>query len=460
MRNLLKILGIALLVVFFNRIDVLAVTFDNDGSARDNPYGDAGFASSFGGDVGYYDCYLPYGMTVQEVGGYAIGAANSTSSSYTAMPETVYDWPAGTRCSYESNDDSSYINATMTFESDTGMEIYTDANGNQYYATAIQHFFYNNSSAGTNNFPGWGLENRGQVFDVVLTDGTVIHFVVADANAIQHTNSGSDDNEGSFDVTYTFADSSYPQYKHMMGATAGNCLEVWGSSSACVNKFMNKYNMGQGEDKNQIAYYRMYNIDIDDNVQRAGGVGTAVSYNLGNVSISSSSGSGSEEATDSLGNVIVSEADLIGMNGLTSSVLGNQQKVELATREDLSVGEQYSVVTIGEDVALAKQALSLDNARILVVFVGLVMVFYGVLLLMCMLLDKANSFFEISFVRIITLGALQFTEEDELKHTKGYASLGKMLTVIVIVFIIGCLLISGGLIPFMMSIVEWIKNLF
>lgn len=157
---------------------------------------------------------------------------------------------------------------------------------------------------------------------------------------------------------------------------------------------------------------------------------------------------------------IVKEKDLVGMDGLTSSVLSSQEKVELATRDGLSTGEQYSVVMIGQDVELAKKALSIDNARVAVVFVGLVFVFYGILLLMAMLIDKVNTFIEVSCVRLITFGFLQFTEDEDLKVEKGYASVGKMVSTICITFVIGCLLISGGVIPFMMSIVEWVKNLF
>lgn len=166
------------------------------------------------------------------------------------------------------------------------------------------------------------------------------------------------------------------------------------------------------------------------------------------------------EVTEEQISAIVKERDLVGMSGLTSSVLSNQEQVELATRAGLSISEQYSVVTIGQDVALAKQALTLDNARIAVVFVGLVFVFYAVLLLLAMLLDKVNTFVEISFVKLVTFGFLQFTEDEELKASRGYASVGKMITVIVVTLVIGCLLISGGIIPFMISIVEWIKNLF
>lgn len=166
------------------------------------------------------------------------------------------------------------------------------------------------------------------------------------------------------------------------------------------------------------------------------------------------------EVTGSQISAIIQEKDLVGMSGLYSGVVDSQEKVELATRENLSTGEQYSVVMIGQDVSLSKEALTIDNARVAVVFVGLLFTFYGVLLLMALLLDKLNTFIEISFMKIITFGFLQFTEDEDLKSSRGYASTGKMVAVISVVFVIGCLLISGGVIPFMMNIVEWVKNLF
>ena len=43
LKKLLGVFFIATITVLLGRVDAYAVTFDNDGSARENPYGDAGF---------------------------------------------------------------------------------------------------------------------------------------------------------------------------------------------------------------------------------------------------------------------------------------------------------------------------------------------------------------------------------------------------------------------------------
>lgn len=169
---------------------------------------------------------------------------------------------------------------------------------------------------------------------------------------------------------------------------------------------------------------------------------------------------GENEVTEDIINAVTKEMELVGMSGFSSSMVAGQEAVELATRDGLSIGEEYSVVEIGSDLYLTREAMIIDKARVGVVFVGLCMVFYGVLLLMAMMLDKVNTFIEFSMVKFITCGFLQFTEEEDLKLSKGYASWGRMLCIIAVVFGIGCLLISGGVIPFLMGIVENFKGIF
>ena len=67
------------------------------------------------------------------------------------------------------------------------MQVLVDKNGNKYYMMAIQEFFYCFPGIKEDaSFPKWGSQN-GQLVDVILTDGTVIHFVIVDANDSAHT---------------------------------------------------------------------------------------------------------------------------------------------------------------------------------------------------------------------------------------------------------------------------------
>lgn len=150
---------------------------------------------------------------------------------------------------------------------------------------------------------------------------------------------------------------------------------------------------------------------------------------------------------------IVDEWDLIGMPP-KSAISTNKQEVELVSRKDLTIGQQYSVQLAGDDIALQKKALSIDKARVSVVFIGMVFVFYSVLLLMCMLFDRANSFIDISLIGVVSFGLLIYSDEEGTLGRKGYISTKRLFLVIVLICIIGMLLISGGVLPFMMNLVN------
>ena len=453
-------IGALALSLCMSTVSVMAdtVTLDNDGKEKKNPYGDCELKKSF--DADYYDCYVPYNLTCGEIGGYSTGASNSVSASYTAMSEETKKKKVTYFTNYEGDMGMNYFgNAKKGYDEETGMTTYTDQNGTVFYVTAIQHFFYNNSTVGTNGFPGWSMENRGQLVDVILSDGTCVHFIVGDANAIQHTNAGGDDTAGHFDVTFSFADLTLKQYPHLFAAHAGNTLEVWGKSG-CAPKFSEKYNIGNGDDKVRIAYYRLYNAFIKDSPKRMEGVPEDVSFSYGDVRIEGGSDD-EDENTDSTGNSILPEEfELVGMSKFESSIADNAQAVEMAQKGDLNIKEQHSLSNIGYDLSIQKRALSIDNARIAVVFIGICLIFYGVLLGLCTLFDRMNNFIDISLVKIVSFGLLTYSEEDHTKGKKGYANSGRIVFVISVVTIVGCLLVSGGVLPFMMDIINSIIDKF
>ena len=181
-------------------------------------------------------------------------------------------------------------------------------------------------------------------------------------------------------------------------------------------------------------------------------------------------GSGGGENTGNEGNnntvsnehvkSIVTEWELVGMGKFKDSMADRQKKVELATKEQLSIGEQYSVSMIGEDLELQHKAFTIDNVRIAVVFIGICMIFYGVLISICTLFDRANNFIDISLVKVVTFGLLTYSEESSVKGKKGYANSGRIVFVVATLLIIGCLLVSGGILPFMMDVINYFVDMF
>lgn len=438
-------------------IRVDAVIFDNDGNARENPYGDSKIEKSYS-DLDYYDCYVPYNLSPEKIGGYSTGVLAYTYETYNYSMKSHYPDRIANKFSYLVNGyqpmGSPYRGCNI--ESENGMQVLVDKNGNKYYMMAIQEFFYCFPGIKEDaSFPKWGSQN-GQLVDVILTDGTVIHFVIVDANDSAHTNGGPKE-ESLWNVQYEFSKLKINQYKHLFHAAYGNMIELAGVSwGAGVSEFMEKYNMSL--DGNQVAYYRMYNGYIDDLPKRNNGIGKETSFNLGNVSISGGTSGNDSDNTGT--SEIVSEWELTGMKGLDKKLKDNQSEVILPTNSDLSIKEQYSVALSGENIALEKYSSYIDIVRVIVVFIGLCLVLLGVFLIVALIFDKANNFIEISLVNIVTFGLLKYSDEKNTKRDSGYASATKIIIIVSVVMTIGLLLISGSVLPFTMKAIEWVVNLF
>lgn len=451
-----KILLLVVLILLPS-IRVDAVTLDNDGNARENPYGDSKIEKSYS-DLDYYDCYVPYNLSPEKIGGYSTGVLAYTYETYNYSMKSHYPDRIANKFSYLVNGyqpmGSPYRGCNI--ESENGMQVLVDKNGNKYYMMAIQEFFYCFPGIKEDaSFPKWGSQN-GQLVDVILTDGTVIHFVIVDANDSAHTNGGPKE-ESLWNVQYEFSKLKINQYKHLFHAAYGNMIELAGVSwGAGVSEFMEKYNMSL--DGNQVAYYRMYNGYIDDLPKRNNGIGKETSFNLGNVSISGGTSGNDSDNTGT--SEIVSEWELTGMKGLDKKLKDNQSEVILPTNSDLSIKEQYSVALSGENIALEKYSSYIDIVRVIVVFIGLCLVLLGVFLIVALIFDKANNFIEISLVNIVTFGLLKYSDEKNTKRDSGYASATKIIIIVAVVMTIGLLLISGSVLPFTMKAIEWVVNLF
>ena len=114
----------------------------NNGQPRSNPYGKiTTIAPSFSG-VDYYDCYVPYALTNEQLGGYSIANIVDGSDTYPPMAaairrQRVANHPAS-EGSYVYSGLSSY---TITHESSTQCKILNAADSNgvttKFYMTAI-----------------------------------------------------------------------------------------------------------------------------------------------------------------------------------------------------------------------------------------------------------------------------------------------------------------------------------
>lgn len=170
-------------------------------------------------------------------------------------------------------------------------------------------------------------------------------------------------------------------------------------------------------------------------------------------SSSSEESSSGEESTELEALGLPAEWDLVGMQHLRSKLAEQQQDISLMSRDDLSTGEQYSVATVGENLRYLKEANLIDTARVAVVFVGLCLIFYAVMLLVAFLFDYSNSFLEISLVKFMTFGYLEYSDDELARGQRGKASSKRLICLVVILIVIGCLFISGGVLKTIMQIV-------
>lgn len=461
-----------IVLLFLFSLDVQAVTLDNDGSIRDSPYGDSKLPSSYEG-IEYVDCYIPYKSTCGDIGGFATSASNAahqvSTGGGTAMSLVVQNSIVGTtvmrESSYSYASSKGWALVRMSNPSgfsvstdDISMNVISDANGNQYYMTAVQPFFFKHNKAGQGSFPANESGGFGEIVDVILTDGTCIHFVCFDINAAQHTNGVDNSGAGAFDYIYVNSKLNHPQYNNMFSTQNGNFLEVFGEGNSATVNFRSKYNIGSEEGKNKIAYYRMYGSYLKDSPKRAEGVGTEVSFSYGDVNISSG-GTNGENGDESVTFKLPKEEDLVGMPE-KSKLMDDIVNIYTVGSSSMNAREQYITSNLGNDIQMNSAMNFADKARTAVCFVGMLMIFYSIFLILASLFDTVNTFIDISMVGVFSMGMLEYTTDKEGYEAEGVLDKAKLIKVCIVLVGIGILLVSGGLFTwlsgFLIKMYNWV----
>lgn len=162
-----------------------------------------------------------------------------------------------------------------------------------------------------------------------------------------------------------------------------------------------------------------------------------------------SNDSDSDNSVITAGGSAVEEWQLTGMpskSGLTADL----NIPTLAKRSDLTTNEQYNLASIGSDISRNSEYNAWTMARRYIVFAGLLMVVYTLLLALAFLFDSWNTFFSISLVKIMSLGVINYSKDcyalENGEKTK-YVSGKRVIILLIVMFIIGCIFISGGVIP-------------
>lgn len=216
--------------------------------------------------------------------------------------------------------------------------------------------------------------------------------------------------------------------------------------SALVNEFCDTYERPDNKGEEYGIRYN-YALEWQEKVK-----GLEAKEYDGVLNDSSSDGSSSGDKKVELSGGIISEWELTGMpvkSGLTADAV-NLSFVSKDS-EGLTAENRKDIAEIGTTIADTKTINAWVTVRVIIVFIGLLMFTYALMLLLALLFDKFNTIIDISLIGVLTLGMIKFSddkyasngEEDVIRTT----DTKRMIILIVVMVLIGGVFVSGGVIP-------------
>lgn len=467
-----KIFFLFLAIIIQSTPAFAALSLENDGSARssaDDCYGQSKQIPATYKDVEYYDCYVPYQLTPKEIGGYCITSSEpdfgGNAPNYLAMDQWKYilDLPVGNHVTAIGG---CYGISGVQHTTDHGSQVY-EKNGIKYFSIAPGEYFYKNKDnyvEKVNSEPFKGPDYMvGDLCDIVLTSGDIIHFVIFTENASDHSN-GPCRKEFWSGTNNMKCKLNYPMYAHIYNGMCGDIIELGGAGT---EYFCNKYNLKDKSDVH-IAFIRIYKASIKDSGLKVTDEAKNGDYSF-HVDVEGGTNAGgspkdngaADKANDNankdntVDDKFIPEKDLYGIGNL-DTLSTTQKEVSLASNEDFNEG-QLELVGI--------QKKDLENnfittihfwIRVLVAWVGMILMLYAVLLLLAYLFDRSNNFFSISLVGLMTMGHIKYTDYHDSYDSSSSATLKKVLTSSIILIIVASVLISGSM---YVGIRKWLEAL-
>lgn len=446
-------------------------TISNDGKEKgeNDIYKDSGLPSSFEG-AEYYDVAMPYNLTAFDVGGWCYDAANKAY----VLPESKLKKikiSANTCTEYGFSRSLKELNSgwgTPSKDKDTGCTV-VEKNGVKFFIMAVQKYQYNTDTA-NKWFGGFNSNSNGYLIDVILTDGTVIHFIKGDSNAPQHTNGGAsgkgqdkatDKNPNYVGQWWAFKPAKLKQYANIYGLSSCNSIEIWGDG----NKFAKHFNLGSGDNQNRIAYYRIYNVKVGSNFKPVSNDVKSVSYKLGNVKITSSGSGGKSTVSEGVnlkqtGKYV--ESDFVNVDYLIES------DIELPDQENITDKQLKDVIEWKKNVEYEKEDVIIKFLRTVVMFCGIIFIVWMLLIYLCYWMDRINNIIDVAFLPIVTFGRLRVSPEEfectfnPKDFSKGQAQTVNhrvVLSICLIGVFFAVLIITGNLYKLINFVIRWIFKL-
>lgn len=155
-------------------------------------------------------------------------------------------------------------------------------------------------------------------------------------------------------------------------------------------------------------------------------------------------------------NKICEEYELKGLSGIVeSNLLDGQKTLEFSDRRYLSQDKINQIENIN-DIQESSKPQIVTIVSIILRVIGILLILYSVLLLLCMMLDKVNNLFDFSFLTLVSLGTLKLNNESTLSsdlRKKNHKSIKTILIIIGIIFLLGLVFLSDIVLKVIYSIV-------
>lgn len=148
--------------------------------------------------------------------------------------------------------------------------------------------------------------------------------------------------------------------------------------------------------------------------------------------------------------VIVSEENLVGMYP-TTFLREFSKAISLPGQDTLTTKEKVNMNYIKTSMQENEAWRVVNTARGGVIFVGIFILVYAVLLWVSWLFDRSNNLVEVSLVQVITLGHMEYSDEDEgLKQ--GIVNKARLVRMEIALFLCGFFIVSGSFFSFLFDV--------
>lgn len=458
---------LALCLLFMLSFGTVTVSAGNDGNALLNPFGDCGASASFGGDAKYYDFLIPYNMSIGQIGGYCNECTFSANSAYKGWDMVTSGDALNKRVgqfNVQGKKSSTWIGCTVKVDPNTNFQ-YVEKDGCQFYIASLPKAVFNYSAVTSGGFYQWAYLGRtGIIYDMILKDGTVIHFATGDGIGVDHSNNPSNYQTSGQDGVYMkFADLKYTQYANLFHASKPNhTFECFVSGSGAISKFKSYYGIS---DSNPVVAIRMWNKSIKDG-------GIKVNPGFSGLSSKGNVIDGTVTAPGTATDVVVgptTPGNNVNSSTSTQFVSGSWSELDLSVYQALSEPnlEETLLNQAQHDNLGQKDLEGLTNwernhagnlkengyiatLRWVVVIVGILMTIWALFAYLAFWFDHINSFVYLDALHILTFGQLHICPPGE----KPTFSLGKkvkdktvshwqMVCICMTAILFGSMLISG-----------------